>query len=1044
MPLTVAQLVARLTADTSNFYRGMAVANSAMLQSGSIISRVAAGAGLATLGMGIMSLRAAGNYQQSMNILEAVSGATTKQMAALSKQAIALGADIKLPNVSAKDAAESMTELAKGGLSVKNVMGATRGTLQLGIAANISFADSANVVARALTAFHLAGSKATTVADLFTAAANRSTADIGDIALGFQAASAQFQAGDQTIQGLTTSLTLMANAGIVGSDAGTSLKTMMNRLMAPTKKAKDLMGELGISIYDSAGNMRPMPALIGQFNRGMRGMTKEQKNAALYTIFGSDAIRAARVQMNAGTDGWLKMEKAITKGGEAQKFAEARTKGFNGAIQALGSQIETLAINLGTAMLPAATKVARALSNFVASVDPQKIIGFFSAIKDGVQWFINLTEHSKLLQAILIGLAGGLGAYVVLVQTVAAVTKVWAIAQGILNAVMDANPIILIIAALVALAAGLYYAYQRSETFREIVQKAFGAVLAASDWVVMAGKKVVGAMQQMYSAVKPILSAMGSQFSSVFGLIRSITNFVWPIISAIVSAAVKLMSTVVRSNLNVIGTIIRSVWNVISTITRSVWNVVKSIVTNVLDVIHGKISATTAFKNIISAVWTAFNAITKSLLTAWRDIVTSAINAVWTILKGAASIAFNLAVSIGKSIVTGALNGISGLASSLKDKVEGAIKGALGHLNPFSPVEHGGEIYIGKPLADGAIMGWINGTRDLPAKMSETLRNALNAAKTRLDSMKGILGSSFSRLGSYAVDAFDAMSAKMLGPKGKLLAQLVSQHDEFQMQKTLTDATQAVADAQKEMQDVHNKEYDSVEEKNAAILDAENNYKDALEQQADARYQIQVAALQKEADAEELQTQSRRELRKQHLQDELNDLEAALMQHPAKYKFYQDQIIALLKSYGITYKASGRALGMGFAQGLRESEADILREARKIANQVAKILKLSSPAEEGPLSDLDTWWTPFARTLLSGFGGSEIQDALLRAVSPGALGGSYALGAAGTGAMGGAPGTPGITNVYYVSGSLVSENDLNNRIRQGINQEASRGRVVNT
>src|SRR3990167_8282437 len=152
MSLTVAQLVARLTADTSGFYRAMAIANSSMLRTGGIISRVSAGAGLAVLGMGIISLRAAGNFQQSLNLLQAVSGATTKQLGDLRGEAIALGKDFKLPNVSAKDAALAMVELSKGGLSVTRTLRATRGALQLGLAANMDFAQSAQLVARALKA----------------------------------------------------------------------------------------------------------------------------------------------------------------------------------------------------------------------------------------------------------------------------------------------------------------------------------------------------------------------------------------------------------------------------------------------------------------------------------------------------------------------------------------------------------------------------------------------------------------------------------------------------------------------------------------------------------------------------------------------------------------------------------------------------------------------------------------------------------------------------------------------------------------------------
>lgn len=1005
MPLTVAQLVARLTADTSNFYRGMALANSAMLRSGGLITRVAAGAGLATLGMGIMSLRAAGNYEQSMNILEAVSGATGGQMNKLGKQAIALGADFKLPNVSAKDAAEAMTELAKGGLSVHQVMGATRGTLQLGLAANMGFADSANIVARALTAFHLTGTKATQVADLFTAAANKSTAEMSDIALGFQAASAQFAAGDQTISGLTTSLTLMANAGIVGSDAGTSLKTMMNRLMAPTKKAKDLMGSLGISVYDAHGNMRPMPQLIGQLNKGMGGMSKEARNAALYTIFGSDAIRAARVQMNAGTDGWNKMEKAITHGGEAQKYAEARTKGFNGAMQAFGSAIETLAITLGTHLLPLATRIVKAMANFVSTFDPDPIINFFSAISGGVKWVYNLIKGSDLLQSVLGGLIAGFVAYRTVVGTIAAVTKIWSIAQGILNGVIEANPIVLIISALVALGVGLYIAYKRSEEFRNIVQQVFAAVRAAAAWVQDAARIVWTAMQQMWNTVRPIVQAFVNYITSSWNTIRSLARAVWPAISAVVLAAWNVLKAGVMAAVNVTRAIITSAWNVIRAITTSVWNVIRTIVTSVLDVIHGKISAMQALKNIVSAIWTAIKTVTSAEWNAVKSIVSTAIEGIKGILSAAAGAAGALASGIGHAIISGVLNGVSGLGAALKSKVEGLLSSALSNLNPFSTVEEGGKKHIGEPLARGAIQGWLDGSRDLPSKISDTLRNALEAGKARVDAARTRLGDAFSRLSDYAMNAFDAMTQQHLGPKGQLLAGLVSEHDKAELQGRLDDANRAVSDAQQKLSEVGQAEYDSEKEKNDAIKAAQQDLTDATKQQTDAQYQIRIAALQKEADEETKQYEAQRALQKQHLEDRLAQLEAALMKEPERHDFYQKKILALLNSYGIDYESAGAALGRAFAKGLREAEIGVNKAATNVASAVSRVLRMESPAEEGPLSDLDRWWRSFAPTLLKGVDTGSIREALVGAVAPTGLGvgarsGAAALGAS-TGAMGG-------------------------------------------
>ena len=139
MPLTVAQLTARLTADTSGFYRGMAVANSAMIRSGGIASRVFAGIGIGVGSAMLLSIREAGRFEQSLNVLGAVVHATGGQFNALQKHALKLGRDITLPGVSANDAAVAMTQLAKAGFNAQQVIAASKGTMQLGTAAQIEY-----------------------------------------------------------------------------------------------------------------------------------------------------------------------------------------------------------------------------------------------------------------------------------------------------------------------------------------------------------------------------------------------------------------------------------------------------------------------------------------------------------------------------------------------------------------------------------------------------------------------------------------------------------------------------------------------------------------------------------------------------------------------------------------------------------------------------------------------------------------------------------------------------------------------------------------
>src|SRR5262252_2449946 len=152
MALTVAQLVARVTADTSGFYKSMAVMNSSLVRTGSVAGRIFAGAGLAVTAFGILSLKAAGDFQQSMNMLKAVAEPTTNQFKAMRKEAIDLGNDLRLPAVNAKDAADVMYDLSRSGLTVNQTMKATRGVLMMATAANIPFADAALATARALKA----------------------------------------------------------------------------------------------------------------------------------------------------------------------------------------------------------------------------------------------------------------------------------------------------------------------------------------------------------------------------------------------------------------------------------------------------------------------------------------------------------------------------------------------------------------------------------------------------------------------------------------------------------------------------------------------------------------------------------------------------------------------------------------------------------------------------------------------------------------------------------------------------------------------------
>lgn len=328
------------------------------------------GAGTIAAGIGLTkAVKSAASFQTELNLMQAVSGATGDQMQRISRLALALGKDIRLPATSAQDAAVGMTELAKGGLSVAESMRAARGTLQLAAAGNIDVASAAGISANALNAFALGGQAAGHVADLLAGAANASTGEVIDFAEGLQYAGSAAHAAGQDIDLTVAALAEMANAGLSGSVAGSSLAGALRALQAPSAKASEAIKKFGLNVYDAHGNMRPLDDIAQTFTDHLGGLTQKQQNATLATIFGSRAVQAARIVFLGGRDALDKYRDRVARTGNAQRLAESRTKGFGGALQALQSNAETLGIQIGLKLLPVLTHAARRLSDFIDFLD---------------------------------------------------------------------------------------------------------------------------------------------------------------------------------------------------------------------------------------------------------------------------------------------------------------------------------------------------------------------------------------------------------------------------------------------------------------------------------------------------------------------------------------------------------------------------------------------------------------------------------------------------------------------------------------------------
>lgn len=308
------------------------------------VTMTAAGAAMTAFAAAAVSVAA--DFDAAMSSVAAATHAPAQELQALRDAAIDAGAKTAF---SATEAAAGIEELAKAGVSTKDILGGgLSGALDLAAAGSIGVGEAAETAASALTQFKLSGSDVGHVADLLAAGAGKAQGGVSDMgqALG-QAGLIASQTG-LTIEETVGALAAFASAGLVGSDAGTSFKTMLQRLSNPSKEARQLMDELGISMYDAQGHFVGTEALAGQLKTALSGLTQEQRNAALATIFGSDSIRAAAVFAEQGAEGIAAWTAAVNDTGYASETAALMMDNLKGDLEEFGGAWETLLIKMGS------------------------------------------------------------------------------------------------------------------------------------------------------------------------------------------------------------------------------------------------------------------------------------------------------------------------------------------------------------------------------------------------------------------------------------------------------------------------------------------------------------------------------------------------------------------------------------------------------------------------------------------------------------------------------------------------------------------------
>lgn len=323
-----------------------------------------AAGGIAALGVGLVaSVKKAADFESQLSALKSVTQANSREMGLFRTQAMKAGAATKF---SALDAAAAQTELAKGGLSVQNIMkGGLRAALSLAAAGDLELADAARFTANAMNLFNINGSQAGHVADALATAANATTADVADFGMALTQGGSAAKAAGLSFDETVTALEALAKIGVKNSDAGTSLKTALVQLDKPTKKAQGVMDDLGLSFFTAQGKMKPLVDISAMLRDKLGGLTQQQRLQAITTLAGTDGMRTLLALYDQGPAKLSSYEAGLKKQGTAAEVAAEKQNNLKGKLENLKGSLETAAIVVGSALIPELSRLAVSFTDWL-------------------------------------------------------------------------------------------------------------------------------------------------------------------------------------------------------------------------------------------------------------------------------------------------------------------------------------------------------------------------------------------------------------------------------------------------------------------------------------------------------------------------------------------------------------------------------------------------------------------------------------------------------------------------------------------------------
>ncbi len=338
--------------------------------------------------LGGVAVKVGSDFEAGMSEVGAISEATGEDLKKLEEKAKEMGATTKF---SASESAEALKYMAMAGWDTTQMLDGLEGVMMLAASSGEDLGLVSDIVTDALTAFGMEAKQAGEFADLLASASSNSNTNVALLGESFKYVAPLFGALGYSAEDAALALGLMANAGIKGSQAGTSLKTAIANLTNPTDKMKTAMNELGISITDANGEMLPFKDVLDELRAKFAGLSEEQQAQYAATIFGKEAMAGMLSIINASPEDYEKLTQATREyNGVAKEMAETMEDNLQGGITKLKSALEGVGIQIFEVLVPHLNELVEKL-------------------QQAVDWFANLSPATQETIVMVAALAAAIG-----------------------------------------------------------------------------------------------------------------------------------------------------------------------------------------------------------------------------------------------------------------------------------------------------------------------------------------------------------------------------------------------------------------------------------------------------------------------------------------------------------------------------------------------------------------------------------------------------------------------------------------------------------